>query len=98
MTVFRGDSGNGEAIEPGEDRETSGSAQVNVMSGAGASAGGASGAGASGAGASGAGAPAGGAPAGGAPGTTAPTASAMRRALARVRDGKPIDASEATIL
>jgi FO synthase len=37
-----------------------------------------------------------------APGTTAPTApptaSAMRRALARARDGKPLDAAEATVL
>ncbi len=33
-----------------------------------------------------------------APGTGAPTASAMRRALARARDGKPLDAAEATVL
>src|SRR5256885_12290290 len=33
-----------------------------------------------------------------APGTGAPTASAMRRALARARDGKPLDADEATVL
>jgi FO synthase len=50
MTVFRGDSGNDEAIEPKEDR------------------------------------------------SEAPTASAMRRALARARDGKPLDAAEATVL
>src|SRR4051812_39914410 len=33
-----------------------------------------------------------------APGTGAPTAWAMRRALARARDGKPLDAAEATVL
>jgi FO synthase len=73
MTVFRGDSGNDEAIEPGEGREASGSAQVN-------------------------GAPETGAPGAGAPETDSPTASAMRRALARARDGKPLDAAEATVL
>src|SRR5689334_23591923 len=31
-------------------------------------------------------------------GQAAPTASAMRRALARARDGKPLDADEATVL
>src|SRR5438270_1154490 len=68
MTVFRGDSGNGEAIEPGEDIETSGSTQVNGGFEAGS------------------------------PGGDAPTASAMRRALARARDGKPLDADEAAVL
>jgi FO synthase len=63
MTVFRGDSGNGETIEPEEGREASGSAQVNVT-----------------------------------PEAKSPTASAMRRALARARDGKPLDADEATVL
>jgi FO synthase len=63
MTVFRGDSGNDEAIEPEEGRNASGTAQVS-----------------------------------GAAGTGAPTASAMRRALARARDGKPLDAAEATVL
>ncbi len=38
------------------------------------------------------------APAATAAATTAPTASAMRRALARARDGKPLDAAEATVL
>jgi FO synthase len=70
MTVFRGDSGNGEATEPGEGREASGSAQVH-------------------------GTPA---PETAAPETAAPTASAMRRALARARDGKPLDVDEATVL
>src|ERR1700742_3473022 len=62
MTVFRGDSGNDEATEPGEGREPSGTAQVSEASG-----------------------------------TDAPTASAMRRALARARGGKPLDAAEATV-
>jgi FO synthase len=63
MTVFRGDSGSDEAIEPKEGREASGSAQLNEV-----------------------------------PETGAPTASAMRRALARARDGKPLDVDEATVL
>jgi FO synthase len=79
MTVFRGESGNDEAIEPKEGREVSGTAQVNGAPGTGEPASGASGA-------------------SGAAGTGAPTASAMRRALARARDGKPLDVSEATVL
>jgi len=63
MTVFRGDSGNDEATEPGEGREAGESARVNE-----------------------------------APEAAAPTASAMRRALARARDGKPLDVDEATVL
>jgi FO synthase len=78
MTVFRGDSGNGEATEPGEGREASGSAQVNGTPGTEA--------------------PNAGSPGTAAPETTAPTASAMRRALARARDGKPLDVDEATVL
>src|SRR5581483_6873894 len=77
MTVFRGDSGNGEATEPGEDRETSDSTQVN---------------GALETGTPGPGTPGPGPHGGG------PTASAMRRALARARDGKPLDVDEATVL
>ena len=68
MTVFRGDSGNDEATEPGEGSQAGGTTQVNETSGIPA------------------------------PGTGAPTASAMRRALARARDGKPLDAAEATVL
>ena len=82
MTVFRGDSGNDEAIEPKEGREASGSAQVD---------------GAPETGAPGARKP-GVKPRTGGSGTGAPTASAMRRALARARDGKPLDVDEATVL
>jgi FO synthase len=88
MTVFRGDSGNGEAIEPGEDRETSGPAQINGALEATAPEASAPGAGALDAAAPGTGTLRG----------DAPTASAMRRALARARDGKPLDADEATVL
>jgi FO synthase len=71
MTVFRGDSGNDEATEPGEGREASGTAQVSEAPGTDASV---------------------------TPVTEAPTASGMRRALARARDGKPLDVDEATVL
>src|SRR5690242_203836 len=118
MTVFRGDSGNGEAIEPREARETSGPAQVNGTPGTEALGAGAPGTGALEAGApeteapgtgaleagapetvaSGAGTLDAAAPGTGIPRGDAPTASAMRRALARARDGKPLDADEATVL
>src|SRR5690242_11048209 len=98
MTVFRGDSGNGEAIEPREARETSGPAQINGTSGAGAPQAGTPGAGAPGNEVAGTGALVAEAPGTGTARGDAPTASAMRRALARARDGKPLDADEATVL
>jgi FO synthase len=64
MTVFRGDSGNHEAVGPNEPREASGTREAISGTGEG----------------------------------DAPTASAMRRALARARDGKPLDPDEATVL
>jgi FO synthase len=63
MTVFRGDSGNGEAEGAKEGREASRVSDANESD----------------------------APA-------APTASAVRRALARARDGKALDLDEATVL
>ena len=64
MSVFRGDSDNGEVQGPGEAREASGASQTD-----------------------------------GGPGTLAGvTPSAMRRTLARARDGKPLDPDEATVL
>ena len=65
MSVFRGDSGNGEVEGPNEGREASGASTVSGAAGA--------------------------AGAGGSP-------SALRRTLARARDGKPLDLDEATVL
>ena len=63
MSVFRGDSGNGEVQGPKEARKASGSREANGASGA-----------------------------------NGITSSAMRRTLARARDGKPLDLDEATVL
>ena len=64
MSVFRGDSDNGEVQGPGEAREASGASQTD-----------------------------------GGPRTLAGvTPAAMRRTLARARDGKPLDPAEATVL
>ena len=109
MTVFRGDSGNGEDIEPEEGREASGSAQVSKapeteVTETGASAAEAPSTEAQRTPAQGTAAPgtertaAQGTKGTAAQGAVAPTASAMRRALARARDGKPLDADEATVL
>src|SRR5712671_6568883 len=81
MSVFRGDSGNGEVKGPKEGREASGASWLSGdarVSGIGGRA--------SEIGASNIGAPAG------------VTASAMRRTLARARDGKALDLDEATVL
>jgi len=64
MSVFRGDSDNGEVQGPGEAREASGASQTD----------------------------------GGAGTLARVTPSAMRRTLARARDGKPLDLDEATVL
>src|SRR6266568_3347445 len=83
MSVFRGDSGNGEVKRPGEASEANGTREAREANGTReaseireASE---------------------------ANGTTTrtagmPTASAMRRALARARDGKPLDVDEAALL
>jgi FO synthase len=63
MSVFRGDSGNGEVQGPKEARKASGSREAN-----------------------------------GSNGVNGVTSSAMRRTLARARDGKPLDLDEATVL
>src|SRR5580704_16836575 len=63
MSVFRGDSGNGEVQGPKEAREASGAREVGEASGA-----------------------------------NGVTPSALRRTLARARDGKPLDLDEATVL
>ena len=64
MSVFRGDSDNGEVQGPAEAREASGASQTD----------------------------------GGAGTLAGVTPSAMRRTLARARDGKPLDPDEATVL
>src|ERR1700730_4530335 len=72
MSVFRGDSGNGEVEGPKEGREASGAiGDPNVGQVPGISENGTH---------------------------PAVTASAMRRTLARARDGKPLDLDEATVL
>ena len=63
MSVFRGDSGNGEVQGPKEARKASGAREAS-----------------------------------GANGVNGVTPSAMRRTLARARDGKPLDLDEATVL
>jgi FO synthase len=63
MSVFRGDSGNGEVQGPKEAREASGAREAGEASGA-----------------------------------NGVTPSALRRTLARARDGKPLDLDEATVL
>ena len=63
MSVFRGDSGNGEVQGPKEARKASGAREAS-----------------------------------GADGVNGVTRSAMRRTLARARDGKPLDLDEATVL
>jgi FO synthase len=63
MSVFRGDSGNGEVQGPKEARKASGAREAN-----------------------------------GVDGVNGVTPSAMRRTLARARDGKPLDLDEATVL
>src|SRR5580704_2672143 len=63
MSVFRGDSGNGEVQGPKEAREASSTREAREASGA-----------------------------------NGVTPSALRRTLARARDGKPLDLDEATVL
>jgi FO synthase len=63
MSVFRGDSGNGEVQGPKEARKASGAREAS-----------------------------------GVDGVNGITPSAMRRTLARARDGKPLDLDEATVL
>ena len=63
MSVFRGDSGNGEVQGPKEARKASGAREAS-----------------------------------GVDGVNGVTPSAMRRTLARARDGKPLDLDEATVL
>ena len=75
MSVFRGDSGNGEVKGPKEDREARGASEAS---------GDPDGARMSGISANGT--------------ASGVMPSAMRRALARARDGKPLDQDEATVL
>ena len=80
MSVFCGDSDNGEIQGPNEGRETSGASGATAPHPAMASrASGVSGV-------------------SGASGASGVTPSAMRRTLARARDGKPLDLDEATVL
>jgi FO synthase len=66
MSVFRGDSGNGEVQGPKEARKASGAREASGANGV--------------------------------DGVNGVTPSAMRRTLARARDGKPLDLDEATVL
>jgi FO synthase len=66
MSVFRGDSGNGEVQGPKEARKASGAREASRANGV--------------------------------DGVNGVTPSAMRRTLARARDGKPLDLDEATVL
>ena len=66
MSVFRGDSGNGEVQGPKEAKKASGAREASGANGV--------------------------------DGVNGVTPSAMRRTLARARDGKPLDLDEATVL